>query len=225
MGRNRIIDRRKPVREDIDVEYNIREFEFYLHFQEKPFQSLHFHCGKRQKVASLWHKKGTLVCSIICHRRCKILLCYEHEEREKRRKSVDFLRGWDFESRFYIIKFIIKLFFFTFHPLYLLARTFLSLFADAVASVRRDSSWKKQIKSFFLSFFKLLFSLQKNLAPAKFSLSSDKKYLLLAQNVQKLFRHSFLAQYTVFDIQTRWGCEICDDVTNRNRFPFCLVNQ
>lgn len=44
---------------------------------------------------------------------------------------------------------------------------------------------------------------QKNLAPAKFSISSDKKYLLLAQNVQKLFRHSFLAQYTVYDIQAR----------------------
>lgn len=50
------------------------------------------------------------------------------------------------------------------------------------------------------------FSLQKNLAPAKFSISADKKYLLLAQNVQKLFRHSFLAQYTVYDIQARWDC-------------------
>lgn len=49
-----------------------------------------------------------------------------------------------------------------------------------------------------------LLVLQKTLAPAKFSISVDKKYLLLAQNVQKLFRHSFLAQYTVFDIQTRW---------------------
>lgn len=49
----------------------------------------------------------------------------------------------------------------------------------------------------------ILVSLQKNLGPAKFSLSADKKYLLLAQNVQKLFRHSFLAQYTVYDIQAR----------------------
>ncbi|XP_022916114.1 inactive dipeptidyl peptidase 10 isoform X2 [Onthophagus taurus] len=35
-----------------------------------------------------------------------------------------------------------------------------------------------------------------------FQLSPDKKYLLLAQNVQKLFRHSYLAQYVVYDIQT-----------------------
>ncbi|XP_059616600.1 inactive dipeptidyl peptidase 10 isoform X2 [Phlebotomus argentipes] len=39
----------------------------------------------------------------------------------------------------------------------------------------------------------------KALAPAKFSVSRDRKYLLLAHNVQKLFRHSFLAQYSVFD--------------------------
>lgn len=51
--------------------------------------------------------------------------------------------------------------------------------------------------------FVLMVSLQKNLAPAKFSVSADKKYILLAQNVQKLFRHSYLAQYTVFDIQSR----------------------
>lgn len=47
-------------------------------------------------------------------------------------------------------------------------------------------------------------SFQKNFSPAKFSLSADKRYLLMAQNVQKLFRHSYLAQYTVFDIQTRF---------------------
>uniref|UniRef100_A0A182MX10 Dipeptidylpeptidase IV N-terminal domain-containing protein n=1 Tax=Anopheles culicifacies TaxID=139723 RepID=A0A182MX10_9DIPT len=42
----------------------------------------------------------------------------------------------------------------------------------------------------------------KTLAPVKFSISADRRYLLLAQNVNKLFRHSFLAQYTVYDIVT-----------------------
>ncbi|XP_037042079.1 inactive dipeptidyl peptidase 10 [Bradysia coprophila] len=42
----------------------------------------------------------------------------------------------------------------------------------------------------------------KTLAPVRFSLSADKKYLLLALNVQKLFRHSQIAQYSVYDIQT-----------------------
>ncbi|XP_039952053.1 inactive dipeptidyl peptidase 10 [Bactrocera tryoni] len=42
----------------------------------------------------------------------------------------------------------------------------------------------------------------KTLAPYTFSISADKRYILLAQNVVKLFRHSFLAQYTLFDIQT-----------------------
>ncbi|XP_045483534.1 inactive dipeptidyl peptidase 10 isoform X2 [Harmonia axyridis] len=40
------------------------------------------------------------------------------------------------------------------------------------------------------------------LNPARFQLSPDQRYLLLAQNVQKLFRHSYLAQYTIYDIQT-----------------------
>ncbi|XP_044263326.1 inactive dipeptidyl peptidase 10 isoform X1 [Tribolium madens] len=40
------------------------------------------------------------------------------------------------------------------------------------------------------------------LNPARFQLSADQRYLLLAQNVQKLFRHSYLAQYTIYDIQT-----------------------
>ncbi|XP_035911036.1 venom dipeptidyl peptidase 4 isoform X2 [Anopheles stephensi] len=42
----------------------------------------------------------------------------------------------------------------------------------------------------------------KTLAPVKFSISADRRYLLLAQNVKKLFRHSFLAQYSVYDITT-----------------------
>lgn len=46
--------------------------------------------------------------------------------------------------------------------------------------------------------------LQLTLSPYKFSISADRKYLLLAQNVQKLFRHSYLAQYTIYDITTRY---------------------
>ncbi|XP_034669414.1 uncharacterized protein LOC117902264 isoform X1 [Drosophila subobscura] len=42
----------------------------------------------------------------------------------------------------------------------------------------------------------------KTLAPFTFTISADKRYLLLAQNVVKLFRHSYLAQYTLYDIQT-----------------------
>ncbi|XP_072379446.1 inactive dipeptidyl peptidase 10 isoform X2 [Diabrotica undecimpunctata] len=40
------------------------------------------------------------------------------------------------------------------------------------------------------------------LNPSRFQLSPDQKYLLLALNVQKLFRHSYLAQYSIYDIQT-----------------------
>ncbi|XP_046609663.1 dipeptidyl peptidase 4 isoform X3 [Neodiprion virginianus] len=43
----------------------------------------------------------------------------------------------------------------------------------------------------------------RRLNPAKFSLSPDHKYLLLAQNVKKLFRHSYLAQYIIYDVNTR----------------------
>ncbi|CAB3385449.1 Hypothetical predicted protein [Cloeon dipterum] len=42
----------------------------------------------------------------------------------------------------------------------------------------------------------------RRLNSAKFTLSPDHRYILLAHNVQKLFRHSYLAQYTVFDIST-----------------------
>ncbi|XP_076766360.1 dipeptidyl peptidase 10 isoform X1 [Xylocopa sonorina] len=41
------------------------------------------------------------------------------------------------------------------------------------------------------------------LNPAKFSLSPDRNYLLLARNVKKLFRYSYLAQYTIYDVNTR----------------------
>ncbi|XP_012285991.1 prolyl endopeptidase FAP isoform X2 [Orussus abietinus] len=43
----------------------------------------------------------------------------------------------------------------------------------------------------------------RRLNPAKFSLSPDHKYLLLAQNVKKLFRYSYLAQYSIYDVKTR----------------------
>ncbi|KAF7993846.1 hypothetical protein HCN44_011115 [Aphidius gifuensis] len=43
----------------------------------------------------------------------------------------------------------------------------------------------------------------RRLNPATFSLSPDHRYLLLAQNVKELFRYSKLAQYTVYDINTR----------------------
>ncbi|XP_058063063.1 venom dipeptidyl peptidase 4 [Anopheles bellator] len=42
----------------------------------------------------------------------------------------------------------------------------------------------------------------KTLAPVKFSISADRRYILLAQNMRKLFRHSYLAQYTIYDIST-----------------------
>nr|XP_033186766.1 dipeptidyl aminopeptidase-like protein 6 isoform X3 [Bombus vancouverensis nearcticus] len=42
----------------------------------------------------------------------------------------------------------------------------------------------------------------RRLNPAKFSLSPDRNYLLLAYNVKKLFRYSYLAQYKIYDINT-----------------------
>ncbi|KAH0950071.1 hypothetical protein HN011_006753 [Eciton burchellii] len=42
----------------------------------------------------------------------------------------------------------------------------------------------------------------RRLNPVKFSLSPDHRYLLLAQNVKKLFRYSYLAQYVVYDVDT-----------------------
>lgn len=42
----------------------------------------------------------------------------------------------------------------------------------------------------------------KTLSVAKFSISADRKFLLLALNVKKVFRHSFLAQYYIYDIAT-----------------------
>ncbi|KAJ1526921.1 hypothetical protein ONE63_008469 [Megalurothrips usitatus] len=42
----------------------------------------------------------------------------------------------------------------------------------------------------------------KRLNPSKIHVSPDHKYVLLGYNVQKLFRYSFLAQYTIYDIAT-----------------------
>ncbi|XP_033178943.1 inactive dipeptidyl peptidase 10 isoform X7 [Bombus impatiens] len=42
----------------------------------------------------------------------------------------------------------------------------------------------------------------RRLNPAKFSLSPDRNYLLLAYNVKKLFRYSYLAQYKIYDVNT-----------------------
>lgn len=38
------------------------------------------------------------------------------------------------------------------------------------------------------------------MSPQSFSISADRKYLLLSHNVHKVYRYSTLAQYTVFDI-------------------------
>uniref|UniRef100_A0A2H1WEG5 SFRICE_038216 n=1 Tax=Spodoptera frugiperda TaxID=7108 RepID=A0A2H1WEG5_SPOFR len=40
------------------------------------------------------------------------------------------------------------------------------------------------------------------LEPASFSVSADRRFLLLAQNVRKIHTHSYLARYTVYDILT-----------------------
>ncbi|XP_014233663.1 dipeptidyl aminopeptidase-like protein 6 [Trichogramma pretiosum] len=40
----------------------------------------------------------------------------------------------------------------------------------------------------------------KRFTPAKFSLSPDQKFLLIAHNMKQLFRYSYLAQYTVYDL-------------------------
>ncbi|XP_037959128.1 prolyl endopeptidase FAP [Teleopsis dalmanni] len=59
----------------------------------------------------------------------------------------------------------------------------------------------------------------KTFAPYTFSLSADKRYILLAQNVVKLFRHSFLAQYTLFDIQTSESIKLKIDA-NDEEWPY-----
>lgn len=65
---------------------------------------------------------------------------------------------------------------------------------------------------------------QKSLSPVKFSVSRDRKYLLLAHNVQKLFRHSFLAQYSIFDVATSETIELSPHPENPE-WPFLLHAQ
>ncbi|CAG9792762.1 unnamed protein product [Diatraea saccharalis] len=40
------------------------------------------------------------------------------------------------------------------------------------------------------------------LEPASYSVSADRRFLLLAQSISKIHRHSYLAKYTVYDILT-----------------------
>nr|CAD7459828.1 unnamed protein product [Timema tahoe] len=42
----------------------------------------------------------------------------------------------------------------------------------------------------------------KRLNPARFAMSPDHRFILLAHNIQKMFRYSYLGQYTVYDIAT-----------------------
>ncbi|XP_071447792.1 prolyl endopeptidase FAP isoform X1 [Hetaerina americana] len=42
----------------------------------------------------------------------------------------------------------------------------------------------------------------RRLNAVRFSMSPDRRFILLAHNVQKLFRHSYLAQYSVYDVAT-----------------------
>uniref|UniRef100_A0A182F2S2 Dipeptidylpeptidase IV N-terminal domain-containing protein n=1 Tax=Anopheles albimanus TaxID=7167 RepID=A0A182F2S2_ANOAL len=61
----------------------------------------------------------------------------------------------------------------------------------------------------------------KTLAPVKFSISADRRYLLLAQNVRKLFRHSQLAQYTIYDIATSETIQLAVKAED-DEWPFLL---
>ncbi|XP_012217844.1 inactive dipeptidyl peptidase 10 isoform X2 [Linepithema humile] len=60
--------------------------------------------------------------------------------------------------------------------------------------------------------------------PVKFSLSPDHKYLLLAQNVKKLFRYSYLAQYFIYEIETR-ECMALTPYPEKNAHPYLLLAQ
>ncbi|EFN79886.1 putative dipeptidyl aminopeptidase C2E11.08 isoform X2 [Harpegnathos saltator] len=64
----------------------------------------------------------------------------------------------------------------------------------------------------------------RRLNPAKFSLSPDKKYLLLAQNVKKLFRYSYLAQYVIYDVNTR-ECIALTPYPEKDVHPYLLLAQ
>ncbi|EZA53922.1 inactive dipeptidyl peptidase 10 isoform X2 [Ooceraea biroi] len=64
----------------------------------------------------------------------------------------------------------------------------------------------------------------RRLNPVKFSLSPDRKFLLLAQNVKKLFRYSYLAQYVVYDIQSR-ECIALTPHPEKDVHPYLLLAQ
>lgn len=79
--------------------------------------------------------------------------------------------------------------------------TFTQNLSFAISYGRTFDAIDKWISLFFFVF---IFVQQKTLLPAKFALSNDKNFLLLTQNVRKVYRYTFLAQYTLFDIHTRW---------------------
>lgn len=58
---------------------------------------------------------------------------------------------------------------------------------------------------------------QKTLAPQSFSISADRKYLLLSHNTRKRveYRHSTMAQYTVFDIVSSESFQLTPRNNNR----------
>ncbi|XP_025073076.1 inactive dipeptidyl peptidase 10 isoform X3 [Pogonomyrmex barbatus] len=64
----------------------------------------------------------------------------------------------------------------------------------------------------------------RRLNPAKFSLSPDHKFLLLAQNVKKLFRYSYLAQYVIYDLTTR-ECIVLTPYPEKDVHPYLLLAQ
>uniref|UniRef100_A0A336M1A4 Venom dipeptidyl peptidase 4 n=2 Tax=Culicoides sonorensis TaxID=179676 RepID=A0A336M1A4_CULSO len=64
----------------------------------------------------------------------------------------------------------------------------------------------------------------KTLSPTRFSLSADKKYLLLTQNVQKLYRYSYLAQYIAYDVHTSETIQLSHKPTEESS-PFLLHAQ
>ncbi|XP_070168880.1 inactive dipeptidyl peptidase 10-like isoform X2 [Polyergus mexicanus] len=64
----------------------------------------------------------------------------------------------------------------------------------------------------------------RRLNPVKFSLSPDRQYLLLAQNVKKLFRYSYLAQYVIYDVKTR-ECIVLTPHPEKDVHPYLLLAQ
>lgn len=58
---------------------------------------------------------------------------------------------------------------------------------------------------------------QKSLAPQSFSISADRKYLLLSHNTRKVYRHSTLAQYTVYDVVSSESFQLTPRNTNNRQ--------